>query len=184
MLFKSVLSWLAASFMLNVYAAVVKDPHSSPSQIADYMDLAALTKIPTDIHPLYNTTVVTALNSTLTKRYNFHDAPFICHSTDFGYAEVKHVVKGIEHLTTNIQGQPSNLPLSCGRVSCSNNAAIWWCNLSNQPLTLDSFVDIASGASYIQWKCSIWDDGRSKEMVAGEANSGSDWSVVVRKNSC
>jgi hypothetical protein len=96
------------------------------------MDLNALTQIPTSIHPSLNTT--TALNgTTLSKRDDFKNAPFKCHGTDFGYAEVEDVVAGIKHLTSNVKGKPSNSALSCGRVSCSNNAAIWWCNLVRSP---------------------------------------------------
>jgi hypothetical protein len=142
MLFKSILFWISASFIPNIYvshrssqsqtyiltnqAAAINDLRDT-SQI---IDLNALTQNPTAYyHPSSNTSSSTTLNSTLSKRYNFQTPPFKCHGNDFGYAEVDHIVSGIKHLTTNIKGQPSNSPMSCGRVSCSNNAAIWWCNL-------------------------------------------------------
>lgn len=96
------------------------------------MDINALTQTPADlIHPSSNITSI-GLNGTssLGKRYDFKQAPFKCHGLDYGYAAVDSVTAGIKHLTSGSvnKGKPSNAALDCGRVSCSDNAAIWWCN--------------------------------------------------------
>ncbi|KUL90259.1 hypothetical protein ZTR_01952 [Talaromyces verruculosus] len=144
-----------------------------PSPITESMDISALTKTPADIHPSsLNTSIALNGTTSLSKRYDFKKAPFKCHGLDYGYADVDSVTAGIKHLTSSSvnKGKPSNSALNCGR--------------SKQPLTIDSFADIASGAQYVVSKCAYWDDGRSKEMVAGEANPAPDWTVVVRKNHC
>ncbi|KAM7215774.1 hypothetical protein V8F06_008884 [Rhypophila decipiens] len=57
---------------------------------------------------------------------------------------------GITYLHT-IHGRPgsSARPGTCGRVSCSWNSAIWWCNDNDKPMSLDSFGVIADCASEI-----------------------------------
>ena len=45
-------------------------------------------------------------------------------------------------------------PSSCARVSCSYNAAIWWCNDNKNQFTLDSFNTIADCAQVIVNVCS------------------------------
>jgi hypothetical protein len=97
------------------------------------MDIDALTQTPADYLPSSNITSlshVTHGTSSLSKRYDFKKAPFKCHGLDYGYAAVDSVIAGIKHLTSSSvnKGKPSNSALNCGRVSCSDNAAIWWCN--------------------------------------------------------
>ncbi|PCH01390.1 Hypothetical protein PENO1_043130 [Penicillium occitanis (nom. inval.)] len=175
MLLKNILFWVSASLVLGVYAAAIDTHSSPPSPITESMDINALTQTPADYLPSSNITSlshVTHGTSSLSKRYDFKKAPFKCHGLDYGYAAVDSVTAGIKHLTSSSvnKGKPSNSALNCGR--------------SKQPLTIDSFADIASGAQYVVSKCAYWDDGRSKEMVAGEANPGPDWTIVVRKNHC
>lgn len=47
----------------------------------------------------------------------------------WGPADRDEIRKGIDYLY-KVNGRPKNGPGpgNCGRVSCSNNAAIWWCN--------------------------------------------------------
>lgn len=110
--------------MLTDQAAAMND-----ISITEFMDLNALTQTPADPYPSFNITTHETNSTTLSKRYDFKDAPFQCHGNDVGYADVDSVVAGIKHLTSSkVKGKPSNAAMSCGRVSCSDNAAIWWCN--------------------------------------------------------
>lgn len=147
MLFKTVLFWMSSTFVLGVYvslclieimssgsltdqAAAINDTRTSSSPNTEFMDINALTQTPADVFPSLDTAAHNTNASSVTKRdYNFKTAPYKCHGLDFGYAAVGSVVAGIEHLTSSsLKGKPSNGGLNCGRVSCSDNAAIWWCN--------------------------------------------------------
>lgn len=44
-----------------------------------------------------------------------------------GWAAVDTIKDGLKHLY-GVEGEPRNSPKSCGRVSCSYGAAIYWCN--------------------------------------------------------
>ncbi|KAI3395804.1 hypothetical protein diail_817, partial [Diaporthe ilicicola] len=71
------------------------------------------------------------------------------------------VEDGIEYLR-KVKGSPTNGPGpgACGRVSCSYNAAIWWCNDNDYALTLDNYGKIADGAQDLVDDCSFYlDDG-------------------------
>ncbi|PNY26819.1 Uncharacterized protein TCAP_03253 [Tolypocladium capitatum] len=94
-----------------------------------------------------------------------------------------HVEEGIKHLD-GAKGRPVNGPGpgNCGRVSCSYNSAIWWCNDKNRPQKLGSFGDIADGARDLLDFCSaeegVW--------VLGQVFMQWDWNVIVRwdEDSC
>ncbi|KAF7179670.1 hypothetical protein CNMCM7691_008719 [Aspergillus felis] len=96
---------------------------------------------------------------------------------------------GIRYLN-GVPGRPSNGPGpgNCGRVSCSYNSAIWWCNdppggegglQNNYQYTLNSFYDIASGANYIGQNCLIGTDTTSGQVFYTDS-----WNVIVRADSC
>jgi hypothetical protein len=62
------------------------------------------------------------------------DMTITCFNADpnpYGWemAKLKRLEQGWNHLN-RVPGKPSNGPGpgNCGRVSCSNDAAIWWCN--------------------------------------------------------
>ncbi|KAK8076903.1 hypothetical protein PG996_003073 [Apiospora saccharicola] len=63
---------------------------------------------------------------------------------------------GVEYLR-NIPDSPTNGPGpgNCGRVSCSDNSAIWWCNDNTAPLVLERFGRIADAADAILKVCFV-----------------------------
>lgn len=58
---------------------------------------------------------------------NVQFARVICNN--FPKADATRVAQGVAYLR-RVRGQPENSPgpETCGRVSCSYNTAIWWCN--------------------------------------------------------
>ncbi|KAF4506700.1 hypothetical protein G6O67_006755 [Ophiocordyceps sinensis] len=57
------------------------------------------------------------------------------------------IINGISYLR-RVRGSATSGPGpgNCGRVSCSRNAAIWWCNDNQHDYTLESFSRIADSA--------------------------------------
>ncbi|KAK4225436.1 hypothetical protein QBC38DRAFT_483007 [Podospora fimiseda] len=94
------------------------------------------------------------------------------------------IQQGIAHLRA-VSGRPSNgpAPNNCGRVSCSQNSAIWWCNDLSTTQTLNSFSDIGRGASTIRDSCrrrrsdGVWE-------ASGQCFFTQKWNVIVRKDTC
>ncbi|KAK4094685.1 hypothetical protein Purlil1_1290 [Purpureocillium lilacinum] len=80
------------------------------------------------------------------KRTDFRDSAYNCFGR-WGRASAHSIWEGITHLR-KVPGRPGNGagPGNCGRVSCSYSSAIWWCNDSRSPKTLNSFGSIADGA--------------------------------------
>ncbi|KAI7777069.1 hypothetical protein LA080_004032 [Diaporthe eres] len=68
---------------------------------------------------------------------------------------------GIRYLKT-VPGKPTNGGKSCGRVSCSYGAAIWWCNGNANNFTLDSYSMIADGAQTVIDRCPANSVGQEK----------------------
>ncbi|KAE8133639.1 hypothetical protein BDV38DRAFT_286680 [Aspergillus pseudotamarii] len=95
------------------------------------------------------------------------------------------ISQGIEYLQ-GVPGKPVNGPGpgNCGRVSCSYNAAIWWCNDNTESKTLDSFAEIANGAEKLLHWCYHWEEGTLGSYVGGQAFYADNWNVIVRKNDC
>ncbi|OGM47429.1 hypothetical protein ABOM_002527 [Aspergillus bombycis] len=95
------------------------------------------------------------------------------------------ISRGIEYLQ-GVPGKPVNGPGpgNCGRVSCSYNAAIWWCNDNTESKTLDSFAEIANGAEKLLHWCYHWEEGKLGSFVGGQAFYADNWNVIVRKNDC
>lgn len=65
--------------------------------------------------------------SSLTKRTDFTGSRTTCERK--GRADAYFISKGIKYLRA-VQGRPRNGagPGNCGRVSCSERSAIYWCN--------------------------------------------------------
>ncbi|KAL1850724.1 hypothetical protein Daus18300_012802 [Diaporthe australafricana] len=102
-----------------------------------------------------------------------------------GQANGTRVKYGIDYLR-KVKGSPTKGPgpSACGRVSCSYEAAIWWCNNGPEDLTLDTYGRIADGAQDLVDSCSFY----IKDSVYGDFNGiqffEGNWTVIVRKNSC
>jgi hypothetical protein len=74
-------------------------------------------------------------------------------------------------------------PGNCGRVSCSYNTAIWWCNDEPFTKTLMGYDRIYHGALEIVSPCSHTPFGSSRK-TSGQAFSTGGWNVIVRKDKC
>ncbi|KAK8079681.1 hypothetical protein PG997_007499 [Apiospora hydei] len=79
-------------------------------------------------------------------------------------------------------------PGNCGQVSCSQGAAIWWCNdalyltavkQNPVPKTLDNWGFIANSAQYILEACAPTDN-----QVSGQNFESGNWNTIVRGNNC
>ncbi|KAH8779879.1 hypothetical protein F5883DRAFT_600191 [Diaporthe sp. PMI_573] len=103
---------------------------------------------------------------------------------NFPTANGNRIQDGIGYLR-GVRGQPSNGPGpgNCGRVSCSNNAAIWWCNDNRSTYTLPSFSVIADGAQNVKQTCQRLDSKGFTE-TAGQGFFDGNWNVIVRGDSC
>ncbi|EWZ00977.1 hypothetical protein FOYG_00683 [Fusarium oxysporum NRRL 32931] len=119
-------------------------------------------------------------------RTNFNGAKYTCRSR-WPECHPAPIVRGVEYIRY-VQGKPKNGPGpgNCGRVSCSNNAAIWWCNDNASSKTLNGFGSIAGGAEYINNKCTRWgwQNGGYRSFVSGQVFHSTKWNVIVRKDKC
>ncbi|KAG5983198.1 hypothetical protein E4U55_000539 [Claviceps digitariae] len=67
-------------------------------------------------------------------------------------------------------------PGLCGRVSCSYDTAIWWCNDSRNEKALASWLNIADGAWQIVRRC------LRDKTAKGQVFTDADWNVIVRRD--
>ncbi|OAQ63495.1 hypothetical protein VFPPC_14667 [Pochonia chlamydosporia 170] len=91
--------------------------------------------------------------------------------------------EGIEYLrglSEDPRQRPQNRPGGCGRVSCSYNSAIWWCNDNKVLWTLDYWTDIGDGAFFINFRCA----NDQTRRVVGQAFTSVNWNVIVRGDKC
>ncbi|RAO74090.1 uncharacterized protein BHQ10_010102 [Talaromyces amestolkiae] len=96
-------------------------------------------------------------------------------------ADTSQIEDGIKYLN-GIAGQPKNGPgpNNCGRVSCSYNSSIWWCNDNASPQALPGFYTIATGATKIINACL----GQNNSTVSGTGEHPGNWRVVVKGDIC
>ncbi|KHO01298.1 uncharacterized protein MAM_00299 [Metarhizium album ARSEF 1941] len=99
---------------------------------------------------------------------------------NFGLADKGRIQEGINYLR-GVPAAPRNGPGpgNCGRVSCSHNAAIWWCNDNLTPKTLDSWDQIANSAQHIVNTCAS-----GAGQVSGQNFESGNWNTIVRRDSC
>ncbi|KAK3402525.1 hypothetical protein B0T20DRAFT_449583 [Sordaria brevicollis] len=107
----------------------------------------------------------------------------MCFKND-NLADLEAIERGIKYLN-KIPGKPVNGPGpgNCGRVSCSWNSAIYWCNNDTEVKTLDSFRAIADGAQFVLNNCPfhpILFSGLGGWGVEGSVTMKDGWTVVVR----
>ncbi|KAK3402528.1 hypothetical protein B0T20DRAFT_485141 [Sordaria brevicollis] len=87
-----------------------------------------------------------------------------------------------------VDGKPANGPgpNNCGRVSCRDGTAIWWCNDNPETKELDSFGTIADAAYVIYRECPLiaprFDS--MEFVVRGQVFLKDGWSVIVRGDEC
>ncbi|KAM7202260.1 hypothetical protein V8F33_002977 [Rhypophila sp. PSN 637] len=95
-------------------------------------------------------------------------------------ANVGRIREGISHLK-GVPGKPANSPGpgSCGRVSCSYQSAIWWCNDNKFTKTLDSFGAIGDCAQTIIDACHPTND-----KIVGQNFKDGNWNCIIRRDNC
>ncbi|KAG6020594.1 hypothetical protein E4U40_005995 [Claviceps sp. LM458 group G5] len=96
-------------------------------------------------------------------------------------ANLKYIKEGLDYLS-KISAKPKigPGPGKCSRVSCSDHAAIWWCNDKSTDLELHSFMEIVSSATSILDHCT--DYGAPFDFVGGQAFMPDNWNVIIRKD--
>ncbi|EHK44629.1 hypothetical protein TRIATDRAFT_39606, partial [Trichoderma atroviride IMI 206040] len=116
------------------------------------------------------------------KRYTVES--YFCWSR-WPYTSLFTIEDGISYLR-GVRGQPTNGPGpgNCGRVSCSYQSAIWWCNDNSGSKTLQDFGDIADGAEVITDNCqaTVVVAGIPEVVTAGQVFYTDAWNVIVRKD--
>ncbi|KAL2869088.1 uncharacterized protein BJX67DRAFT_348770 [Aspergillus lucknowensis] len=92
------------------------------------------------------------------------------------------VKEGIKYLR-KVGGKPhlGRGPRKCGRVSCSWDTGIFWCNDDTKPRSLPSFNNIADGAQVILSRCC---PDLSCGVFSGELNHPDKWRAVVQRAHC
>ncbi|UNI18893.1 hypothetical protein JDV02_005131 [Purpureocillium takamizusanense] len=90
------------------------------------------------------------------------------------------IQEGINYLRT-APAAPRNGPGpgNCGRVSCSHNSAIWWCNDNTVAKTLDSWNWVADSAQHIVNNCAA-----RASHVSGQNFEAGNWNTIVRQDWC
>ncbi|KAK0744320.1 hypothetical protein B0T21DRAFT_357602 [Apiosordaria backusii] len=91
------------------------------------------------------------------------------------YTDIK---EGIDYLR-GLTGTAINDPGKCGRVSCSYNSAIYWCNDNDYQKEVE-WGQVADGGKFILDRCA---NGRTLS-VKGRATFAEKFSVWVRKDWC
>ncbi|KAG6362894.1 hypothetical protein INS49_007989 [Diaporthe citri] len=95
-------------------------------------------------------------------------------------ADAQAIHSGILYLS-KLSGKPSNGPNSCGRVSCSYDSAIYWCNDNSDTYTLDSWSMVADGAQAVMNACG---PGVNHNKFNGVSLYDGGWKVEVYFESC
>ncbi|KAL3489206.1 hypothetical protein BJX62DRAFT_209728 [Aspergillus germanicus] len=119
----------------------------------------------------------------LAKRTDF--ASLLCYDqTPWEPAGYHAINEGIAYLR-GLSGRPGMRagPSACGRVSCSWNAAIWWCNDANEFKLLESYNSIADGAAILSQHC-FRDGNWEPRVVGGQIFHETNWNVIVREDEC
>ncbi|KAG6018754.1 hypothetical protein E4U40_007846 [Claviceps sp. LM458 group G5] len=103
-------------------------------------------------------------------------------------ASTRAILGGIDQLRSiSLDRTPSWVPSpgTCGKLSCSEEGAIFWCNDSEalKFKTLEGFSDIAAAAQAILYQCAISGD-TLMPMVSGKTTLFGDYTFIVGKSSC
>ncbi|KAL3443774.1 hypothetical protein BJX65DRAFT_284770 [Aspergillus insuetus] len=135
-----------------------------------------------EINPNYDADWEDVSDSKDTELGDFHVMEYTLHCTFHLAVPGNYIKEGIKYLR-KVKGHPrlGAGPNKCDRVSCSYNAAIYWCNDDNKPRSLPSFNNIADGAQVIFRECGH-DDVR--ERFAGALHHPDLWRAVVQKDKC
>ncbi|KAM7192419.1 hypothetical protein V8F20_008879 [Naviculisporaceae sp. PSN 640] len=90
------------------------------------------------------------------------------------------IIDGVHYLA-GVPGKPVQGPgpKSCGRVSCSYNSAITWCNDGKNTKTLNSLEMIADCAQILCLHCYI-----KEEQCKGVRYEPGDWNCRIYRDEC
>ncbi|KAM3435425.1 hypothetical protein MY4824_004891 [Beauveria thailandica] len=126
-----------------------------------------------ELNPAYELSMSAQRRSNLERR-----SRVVC--GNYGLASKDRIQEGINYLRT-LNAAPRNGPgpANCGRVSCSYNSAIWWCNDNTTPKTLDGWDWLANSAQTIVNTCA---SGASQ--VSGQNYEDGNWNTIVCSDSC
>ncbi|EGO59604.1 hypothetical protein NEUTE1DRAFT_128944 [Neurospora tetrasperma FGSC 2508] len=112
-----------------------------------------------------------------------------CSISDHDYGHGNGVLEGFHYLMSR-GGMPGNNPGSCGRISCSHDTGIHWCNEDKtKRKALESYQVIARAVMEIFQQKPCWqnfdDDNFMGAGIKGKALvDGEDWSVWVAHEDC
>ncbi|KAK0670980.1 hypothetical protein QBC41DRAFT_387218 [Cercophora samala] len=107
---------------------------------------------------------------------------YICNPNDgHDYASPSVIYEGIKYLRGLTSDAPQNAPNSCGRVSCSHNSGIWWCNTNNFEKQV-TWKEIGDSAYFLAYECSVYND--MTWLTAGQEFFKDNWSVYVTSANC
>ncbi|POR38578.1 Uncharacterized protein TPAR_01207 [Tolypocladium paradoxum] len=130
-----------------------------------------------EINPNYNEDfkMFERRSTDIEKRIDWSDTKVICSPELFGKCSMYKMWDGVNYLYS-LPGQPRNGPGpgACGRVSCSGNTAILWCNDETEPKRLGSWAWIAQGAERVWGQCGD----------CGQAFQAANWNVIVKDARC
>ncbi|KAI1261267.1 hypothetical protein F5Y18DRAFT_431350 [Xylariaceae sp. FL1019] len=101
-----------------------------------------------------------------------------------GPASDQRIRSGINYLKklkTTCRNGPG--PLNCGRISCSWNSAIYWCNDKATDSQVYDCSMFAEYAQHVRDKCG-YKQGKNHHLVWGQARDTDDFRVVVGSDSC
>ncbi|KAG5995267.1 hypothetical protein E4U43_003068 [Claviceps pusilla] len=106
----------------------------------------------------------------------------IVHDYRWPLASTYALIGGIRYLKS-VPGKPGANPGPgmCGRISCSWDSAIWWCNDNDHYFQLDSYKEIASAAQEVMDQCHFLD---TTAKTKGQAFVKGGWNVILRGDSC
>ncbi|KAJ8121737.1 hypothetical protein ONZ43_g1885 [Nemania bipapillata] len=98
-------------------------------------------------------------------------------------ADPRRIDQGIDYLNhLPNSSKCSNAAKTCGRISCSWNSAIWFCNDKTVPSNVYQCNMFGKYAKAIVDECAIYD--RNPRVSGRDFDDGLDLSVVVKKTSC
>ncbi|KAK0748474.1 hypothetical protein B0T21DRAFT_406991 [Apiosordaria backusii] len=93
------------------------------------------------------------------------------------------ILTGVAYLRALTTAAPSNNPKSCGRVSCTEDSGIWWCNNNPDHDKVITWGDIADSAEFVVNQCKDKSDMFSRSVKAWDFFKD-EWSVAIHGDKC
>ncbi|KAK4194831.1 hypothetical protein QBC40DRAFT_343871 [Triangularia verruculosa] len=107
---------------------------------------------------------------------------YFCNPDDgYDVAHINGILTGIDYLRELTTAAPENQPLGCGRVSCTLNSGIYWCNNNNFAKQV-TWTEIGDSAYFLAYQCDVWND--ITWLTSGEEFFKDKWSVYVTAAAC